>query len=105
MFFVRRVLYKPALFFLNRMTYLKKFIFVGLFLLFSMGVILYLLNSELNRSIDFNSKERKGVEHIIPIRGLMEEIQKYRTVTCGLGNGDTAIEKQSSALNDGVEQN
>ncbi|SEB52686.1 methyl-accepting chemotaxis protein [Paenibacillus sp. GP183] len=102
---MRHIVYKPALYFLNRMTYLKKIILVGLILISSIGVIMYLLNSELNRSIDFNSKEIKGIEHIVPIRGLMEEIQRYRTVTYVLDNGDASMKKQTNAINDRVEQN
>ncbi|WP_248927019.1 methyl-accepting chemotaxis protein [Paenibacillus hamazuiensis] len=97
-------LFKPGMYLLDRLTYSKKFAFLGVFLLLCIVAAMTLLITELNHSIKSNEKEIVGVEQIIPIRALMENIQSYRSAADTALEGGAPNKGQLAALASGIDQ-
>jgi methyl-accepting chemotaxis protein len=71
-------LFTPAICVMNNLKYANKFILMSFSIFLLAAGIMYLLLSNLNSQIDFNSKENLGVQYINPLRNLLFNVQKYR---------------------------
>jgi methyl-accepting chemotaxis protein len=91
------IFFKPAMFLLNRLTYRKKFFLLSIVLLIPIAVTMFLLISELDKSINFTEKERRGNEYLIPLKNLSANVQTHRRLTDSV-NRDNLLNNQLSAV-------
>ena len=91
-----RILFFPAAKIMNRLTYLQKFVLIGVLFIFQAMVMMYFLIAEMNKGIDFAFKERMGVEYIRALTPLLEEIHSYRltALQTAAGTKEKILEKQ-----------
>ena len=73
-------LLSPALRLMNRLTYLKKFMLVGLLFALPLGLVLFLLVSEIDDRINFSKKELVGNKILSALRPVLENLQSERGV-------------------------
>ncbi|MEI7474738.1 MAG: hypothetical protein WCK67_08155 [bacterium] len=71
-------IFLPAISIMNKLRYLQKFMLMSLSIFMLTVGILYLLLSNLNTQIEFNSKEVLGIQYINPLKDMLFEMQKYR---------------------------
>jgi len=100
-----KTLLAPAIGLINRLSYSRKFLLIGLVILLPLSVTLYFLLSGINREIEFTRKERMGIEYILELRKLLEDVPQHRGMTNAFLNGDTAfreriLEKRSQIAED-----
>lgn len=86
--------FKPGVGLLDRLSYPRKFLFIG-FLFFAplvvMGCILLLVVEE---RIRFIGQERLGVEYVAKLRGPLAEIQQHRGLSSAYLNGDASFRER-----------
>lgn len=85
-----KALFRPAVFFMNRMRYPQKFALIGILLLLPAIVALYQYFGTLYDQSDYAKNERIGVEYIIAIKPFLADIQRHRGLASGYLNGNTA---------------
>lgn len=77
----------PAVVLMNRLTYPRKFFLISVLFVLPLGLVMYLLVSEINSSINFADKEIRGARYLRPLRTLTEHVIESRllarTVTAG----------------------
>ncbi|MGC4088005.1 MAG: hypothetical protein QM756_08930 [Polyangiaceae bacterium] len=73
-------LFLPAVAITNRLTYARKFVLIGLVLLAPLAFLLRLQYVGSSESIDFNAKERLGIEHIDPTKDFLYALEKRRVL-------------------------
>ena len=61
-----RLLLAPAVAVMNRLTYPRKFALISLLLALQLGLVMYLLTSEMNDRIEFAQKEIQGDQYLRP---------------------------------------
>ena len=74
-------IFSPGIVLLNRLTYPKKFLLIGVLFGTLAGVILTLLLGEINATIAFRQKERMGVVYLSPLYTLLTHLQEHRGLT------------------------
>lgn len=97
-------LFTPAISIMNNLKYANKFLLMSFSILLLAAGIMYLLLSNLNSQIDFNSKENLGVEYINPLRNLLFETQKYRYASL-VGQGSFEEIENTVKQVDAVDEN
>jgi hypothetical protein len=75
-----RLLLAPAVAVMNRLTYPRKFALISLLLALQLGLVMYLLTSEMNDRIEFAQKEIQGDQYLRPLRHLFEHILQSRVL-------------------------
>jgi len=68
----------PAVAVMNRLTYPWKFALISLLFVLPLGLVLYLLISEIDDRIAFASKELQGTQYLRPLRLLFEAVGRLR---------------------------
>lgn len=72
--------------FASRLKLTQKLFLIGLFVLLPIGLLLYLLLSEMNASYKIAQKERTGVTYIRPLSVLLEQVQQHEWITSTLSS-------------------
>lgn len=81
-------IFTPAILFLNHLKYIWKFLLISFFFVLPLVVATYFLVFGLNHDIKFTEKERQGIQYILPVRKLLQNIQQHRGMMSGYLNGD-----------------
>src|ERR1051326_1900846 len=71
-------LFEPAVFVINRLKYLQKFLLISALFSLPLGLLLYFFLAAINDRIAFGAKERIGTEYICATRGLLQDLQVLR---------------------------
>lgn len=87
----------PGIALMSRLKYVYKFILISLIFAAPIGVLVYLVTSELNSSIAFAAKERVGTAYLTPLRQLLENLQQHRGMAAGLLAGDRSFSEKLDA--------
>jgi twitching motility protein PilJ len=56
----------------------QKLALIALSLLLPMGLLLYFATSRIQQDIDFAKKERVGLEYLLPLKNMQNQLQEYR---------------------------
>src|SRR5215210_3888637 len=73
-----RKLFRPAVAVMNRLKYPRKFILISLLFTLPLGLVLYLLLTELNLNINYAQKELSGIEYLRPLGKLLHDTDRDR---------------------------
>ncbi len=89
---------KPAIFLVDRLSYARKFLFIGVVLLVPLAFLLRLQFVGTTHALEFNAKERVGIEYITPAKDLLLALQRRRIfdVAARLGIGDQKANLESA---------
>lgn len=85
---------KPAITFMNNLTYPKKFCIIGLLAILPVFVILSFLLSEIHNDIAITKQERQGIQYIRLIRTLVEDLQEHRGMVNVSLQGNSSYEEE-----------
>src|SRR5258705_507645 len=77
---VLRLAFLPAIAVVNRLTYARKFVLIGVVLLAPLAFLLRLQYRGTTESVDFSAKEIIGVHHIHPVKDLLHANEKIRVL-------------------------
>jgi PAS domain S-box-containing protein len=93
----------PGIKLMNRLTYPHKFALIGTLFALPLSLVVYFLVNEMNKGIDFASKEVVGNEYLRPVIRLIESMQVHRgkTYIAEPVNGDAA---QAAAVVEPMEE-
>jgi hypothetical protein len=80
-------LFAPAVTVMNCLTYPRKFALIGLLFALPLGLVMYLLISEINSQIAFSQKELEGIKYLRPLRQLNEHVQQSRLLAYDYAHG------------------
>ncbi|HEY9022723.1 MAG TPA: response regulator [Burkholderiaceae bacterium] len=86
-----RGILEPATKVLDRLRYPQKFALISLLFVLPLGVVMYLLFSEINDRIAFARKEMQGVEYLRPLRALEERAGHSLFLVSRLADGNVAV--------------
>ena len=64
-----KTIFSPVIRILNLLSYIRKFILIGIILILPLAITLYLFVNELNSEVRFTQKELYGLEYNIALRG------------------------------------
>lgn len=81
-------LFEPAIRLMNRLKYVYKFTVIGLLIVLQASVLIYMLVSELNKNIDFATRERAGVQYVRALSDVFTEAQAYRSIQYDYSRGN-----------------
>ena len=73
-----QLLAAPAVALMNRLTYPRKFALISLLFALPLGLVMYLLISEMNDRIEFARKEIQGIGICDPCSDLFEHVLQSR---------------------------
>lgn len=95
-----KTLFSPAIMLMNRLTYSKKFLLLGVCFLIPLTLTLVLLITEMDMQIRFAEKERLGITYNQALRLVIDNMQQHRGMSSALLSGDESfkskiLEKQS----------
>lgn len=83
-----KTLLAPVVSLMNRLQYRNKFLLIGCIFVVQVAVLMYFLVAEMNASIDFNQKERAGVEYIRTVVPVLYSVQDHQMDVYLLNSGD-----------------
>ena len=89
-----KVLFTPAIIFMNRLTYPVKFIVLNLIVIIPLFTQTWSLISTINEDITLEKHERSGLLYIKSIRPLLEMMPQHRGMTNAFLKGDTSFENK-----------
>jgi diguanylate cyclase (GGDEF)-like protein len=84
-------LFSPSISLMNRLSYLQKFVLIGLLFLLPIGLTLYLFISDLNEQIARVQLEKQGIVYNVDLRHFIEHVQEHRRLTNIASNGDNGF--------------
>ena len=87
------IIFSPFIFVMNRLTYLKKFILIGLLFLIAITVLTTQLFASIQTSINTSRQERSGVALLLPLKELMIDLQRHRAAASAVKLGDKDAKK------------
>lgn len=85
-------LLNPAITLMNRMTFSKKFLLLGLMTLTAVLITIFSLYSSLNQTISSSQKELEGLKVIHPIIKALQLVQQHRGLSSGMLSGVKGLE-------------
>jgi len=91
-----RRFFAPAVALMNRLTYPRKFVTIGLLFSLPLALICLFLIHELNNRIAFAQLELLGNEYLRALRHLAEDLQTQRDASCGAEAVRTKILAETS---------
>jgi len=85
-----KILFSPAITFMNQLNYRKKFALLGIISMMAMGVLIYSLFLVLNQVVKNSQQELQGLDLIIPVSLTIQSLQQHRALSAGWlgGNND-----------------
>ncbi|HCC07158.1 MAG TPA: hypothetical protein DEP72_03195 [Clostridiales bacterium] len=89
-----RFIFKLGVKMMNRLKILSKFLFISFFIFLLLGIALYQFFSNNSASVDFNQKERYGVEYSLPSKSLTVGVEEHRELVKQYLTGDETEKKQ-----------
>ncbi|MGE0080986.1 MAG: methyl-accepting chemotaxis protein [Thiohalomonadaceae bacterium] len=87
-------IFKPGVGLLNRLSYTRKFLFIGILFFAPLMVMGYVLIHVVQERIGFMEQERLGVEYVAQLRGPLADIQQHRGMSSAFLNGDAAFRER-----------
>lgn len=93
-------LFFPAIVLMNRLSYTKKFMVLGVINLIAVTIVVYGLYHNLNRIADTSHRQLEGIEIIKPIAKLVQLMQQHRGLSAGVlgGNEGMRIQREAKEL-------
>lgn len=86
-----KIVFAPAVRFLNRLSYPRKFGVIGLLVAIPLSLVSFFLIRELNGRIAFSAKEQLGNEYLRPLQQFAADLRDHRGLTWARGDQqDTA---------------
>jgi methyl-accepting chemotaxis protein len=79
--------FRPAIALMNRLRYAYKFVFMGLILLAPIAFVARLQYTGSTEQLEFNAKERIGLEYIAPAKDLLHALQQRRVLSVASAGG------------------
>ena len=98
-----RILLNPAITLMNRMTFSKKFLLLGLITLTAVLITIYGLYSNLNQTINSSQRELEGLKIIRPVIKAVQLVQQHRGLSAGSLSGIRGLELALSEKSSDVE--
>ncbi len=102
-----RWLLEPARALMNRLSYPRKLALICLLLVLPLGLVLYLLVSEINGRIEFTRKEVHGCRYLCALRSLLEPVSACRVLAQDVAGGKVVqrpeLVRQQAALEEPFE--
>lgn len=78
----------PVVSLMNKLQYRNKFLLIGCIFVIQAAVLMYFLVAEMNNNIEFNQKERAGVEYIRAVVPVLSSVQDHQMYVYLLNSGD-----------------
>jgi len=91
-------IFSPSVRLMNRLRYAAKFLVIGAMLLIPIGYSVRLQYGSTTHDVEFNAKERLGVEYIGPTRDLLAAVQKHRVLQVAALQGDASARSDLAKL-------
>ncbi|MDQ0115527.1 methyl-accepting chemotaxis protein [Paenibacillus harenae] len=88
---------------MDRLRYTYKFILIGLLVLIPMSVMFYIFQDSMKGLIDFSQKEKLGVEYIVPVYGLISDIQQSRGLSHRYSKQDKSVSESLKEVRKQIE--
>jgi PAS domain S-box-containing protein len=85
--------FEPAIALMNRLRYPQKFALISLLFALPLGLVMFLLLAEMNKSVAFAHKETLGTAYLRPLRELQEHTLYARALAGRLSLGDEAARR------------
>src|SRR5687767_15207912 len=78
---VMKPFFAPATALMNHLKYPQKFMLIGLLLVLPLSFVMWQYVGKANDDIEFNSKERIGVEYLEPISEMLRLVQLHMALS------------------------
>jgi signal transduction histidine kinase/CheY-like chemotaxis protein/HPt (histidine-containing phosphotransfer) domain-containing protein len=87
---------------MNHLSYPRKFALVSLLFVLPLGLVMYLLISEIDDRIEFTRKEIQGVRYLVPVRTLLEHVTQSRMLAHDYAGGRAGLRPQLIRLQEEI---
>ncbi len=99
-----QLVFRPAIALMNRLRYGYKFVLMGVILLLPFAFVSRLQWKGSTDQLEFNAKERIGLEYILPAKDLLYALQKRRVLAVAQFSGVPYMREIESATAEGDQQ-
>src|SRR5687768_6882699 len=82
---------RPARSLMNRLSYPQKFLLISVLFALPLGVVMYLLVTELNDRVEFSTREMEGNQYLRPLRKMQEDVWQSRLLAAAYAQGDVTV--------------
>lgn len=97
------MLFKPAIHLMNRLTYPKKLILIGIIVLLVVVTLAFQLLTQSLSIMNFSRKELFGIEYINPLIKIMKNVQEYRKLENEYLLGDASVKTTMETTRDNID--
>jgi methyl-accepting chemotaxis protein len=88
---------------LKRMKVWQKLSFLGVVFLIPLAIFSYKMIASMRAmGVNFAQRETLGIEYLLPLQSLVEDVQQYRDLAAGLLNGDPSFAEKLAAKRDEI---
>src|SRR6187401_3540034 len=87
-------MFRPAITFLNRLTYPRKFALISLLFVVPLALVFYFFIVQIYNQIGFGQKELYGNAYLRPLRGLLEQSLRHQQLASRYAQGDTTVAQE-----------
>ncbi|MBI2275880.1 MAG: methyl-accepting chemotaxis protein [Dechloromonas sp.] len=99
-----QALFRPAIALMNRLSYTRKFLILGVAVIGVMLVLLFTVYTNLQRDIETAQQELAGLQMLKPMNRMVQTMQQHRGLSSGVLNGNEAMkDKRAAKENEVVE--
>ena len=82
---------RPARSLMNRLSYPQKFLLISILFALPLGVVMYLLVTEINERVEFATREMEGTQYLRPLRKMQEDVWQSRGLAAVYAEGNVAL--------------
>ncbi|MDP2829303.1 MAG: methyl-accepting chemotaxis protein [Sulfuricellaceae bacterium] len=97
-------IFYPAISLMNRLSFPKKFILIGVVATLAIGTLLFLLIAQSNKVVHTTRNELRGLDALEPINKAIQLAQQHRGLSAGLLGGNEAMRPKQVAKAQDIEK-
>ncbi|HWJ79156.1 MAG TPA: methyl-accepting chemotaxis protein [Niallia sp.] len=87
-------IFKPIIYFMNRLKYIGKFSVIGGALVIPIIVMMFMLLSDMNQNVSSLEKRQAGAEYNQLLKDFLQDVQQHRAMSVGYLNGDNSYKQK-----------
>ena len=97
-------LFYPATSLMNRLSFPRKFLLIGVVATFAIGTLLFLLIAQSNKVVHTTRNELRGLDAVESVHRAIQLVQQHRGLSAGLLGGNEAMRSRQAAKAQDIEK-
>lgn len=99
---MQKMIFQPAVAFMNRLTYSRKMVLLTAVFLIPIAILTYQLAAQLGEKMNFVVQERKGAAYLRPSLSFLQHVQQHRGAANTYLSGDASFKDTMAQKQDAI---